>query len=98
MLERLHVRYQAHDPFALDFDPLVTVLIGPSDAGKSSLLRALRWLATNRPEGDSFVPWGGTKASAVLTLDGGRKIAAPARCFASRSARRGTPDCWSSSE
>lgn len=75
MLERLIVRnFQAHEKLRLDLDPLVTTIVGPSDVGKSSVVRALRWLATNRPAGNEFVRWGAEFASIHLTLDDGCKV------------------------
>ena len=56
VLERLLIKnFQKHARLELDLDPHVTVLAGKSDAGKSSIIRALRWLATNKPGGTSFI-------------------------------------------
>lgn len=55
-LERLTLKnFQAHAKLVLDLDPRVTTLVGESDVGKSAVVRALRWLACNRPAGDAFV-------------------------------------------
>lgn len=75
MLESLTLRnFQRHRRLTVRFDPRVTVLTGPSDAGKSAVLRALRWIMLNRPAGDQCVRWGAAEAEAVLALDG-REIA-----------------------
>lgn len=56
MIKRIKIRnFQAHRRLVIDLDPHVTCIIGESDCGKSSILRALRWLATNRPSGTSFI-------------------------------------------
>lgn len=50
-----------------------TYLEGDSDTGKSAMLRALRWLCENKPDGGSFVTFKqprGTNARAVLETDG----------------------------
>jgi DNA repair exonuclease SbcCD ATPase subunit len=47
--------FQTHEKCDIEFDPLITTLVGPSDVGKSSLLRALRWCCLNRPRGDGFI-------------------------------------------
>lgn len=74
MLERLRIRnFQCHEKLDLQLDPKVTVLTGPSDVGKSAVLRALRWVMTDRPKGDAFVREGAERASVVLELDG-RKL------------------------
>jgi len=56
VLEKLEIRnFQAHDLLRVHFDPHCTVFIGPSDVGKSAVLRAIRWIATDRPLGDAFL-------------------------------------------
>jgi chromosome segregation ATPase len=56
MLQRLRIRnFQIHKDVDLIFDPKITSIIGQSDVGKSSLLRAIRWLALNKPRGDGFM-------------------------------------------
>ena len=52
--------FQSWQSAKLKFDPGVNVVIGPSDSGKSAILRALLWNITNRPSGNSFKSyWGG---------------------------------------
>lgn len=56
MLESVEIRnFQRHRRLRIEFDPAVTCITGVSDQGKSSILRALRWLAFNRPAGDGIV-------------------------------------------
>lgn len=62
--------FQRHEKFRVDFDPQLTTIIGQTDAGKSSLLRALRWVALNLPDGDSFIRHGSNGAVATLRIDG----------------------------
>jgi exonuclease SbcC len=70
-LERLRIRnYQRHERLEVELDPRVTAVVGPSDAGKSSVLRALRWVTANRPLGDGFVREGADKASVQVRVDG----------------------------
>ena len=70
MLERLTIEnFQAHSKLDLKLDPAVTTIVGPSDAGKSAVIRALIWLATNRPLGDSFIRDGETRARVSLLVD-----------------------------
>lgn len=38
----------------LDLSPGVNVIIGSSDSGKSSLIRMLKWVVENKPQGDEF--------------------------------------------
>jgi len=69
MIKSLHLfNFQSHKASHLEFDPGVNVIIGPSDSGKTAIIRALRWLVWNRPSGDAFCStWGGdTKASILI--------------------------------
>lgn len=71
MIESLHIKnFQVHDEFHLDLDPHITTLVGKSDAGKSSIIRAKRWLCLNRPAGDSFIRHGADEVTVSLTVDG----------------------------
>ena len=70
MLQSLHLkRFQAHDDFFIEFDPFITVITGQTDAGKSSILRALQWTCLNRPSGDSFIRNKQGTAEAILQVD-----------------------------
>ena len=46
---------QSHKDSKLDLSSGVNVIVGQSDHGKSSILRGLIWLITNRPSGDSLI-------------------------------------------
>ena len=73
MLERLRLRnFQRHEDFRVVFDERVTTFVGTSDAGKSSVLRALKWTMMNRPSGSAFVKHGEKEATAMLWVDGCR--------------------------
>jgi exonuclease SbcC len=62
--------FQAHRKLTVDLDQPITSIIGPSDHGKSAILRAIRWLFLNEsPEGD-FINWAGSKAIVRATVDG----------------------------
>jgi len=71
MINTLTIRnFQSHKETILDLSPGVNVITGPSDSGKSAILRALIWLVENRPSGDSFrSDWGG---STFVELDLGK--------------------------
>ena len=73
-LESLIIRgFEGHKRLRVKFDPHVTTIVGPTDAGKSAILRALTWVMTNRPLGESFIHHGADRASVTLRVDG-RKI------------------------
>ena len=69
MLTSLHItNFQSHKESHLEFDPGVNVIIGESDSGKTAILRALRWVLTNRPGGYSFrSSWGGDTSIGIWT-------------------------------
>ena len=71
MLESILIKgFQKHRNLFIEFDPHITVFVGPNDAGKSSAIRALKWLCTNKPKGNSFINWGKKKANVILNVDG----------------------------
>ena len=72
MLKSLNVQnFQSHKSSTLNFAPGVNAIIGASDSGKTAILRALSWIATNRPSGDAFrSSWGGVTECRVDLTDG----------------------------
>lgn len=71
MINRLTIQnFQAHDKLRVDFDPGITTIIGPSDIGKSAIIRALQWVCTNQPGGDAFVRHGSNGTTVKLHVDG----------------------------
>lgn len=72
MLKSLKLyNFQAHRKRLIQFDPAITTIRGPTDVGKSAVLRALRWLALNDTGGDEFVTWGADEAVAIVELEDG---------------------------
>lgn len=70
-LEQLSlVNFQTHRKLVVELDPHVTVFIGRSDVGKSAILRALRWLCTNKPSGLAFRRDGAAYVKVTLRADG----------------------------
>jgi exonuclease SbcC len=61
--------FQSHSATSLTFVAGVNVIIGQSDAGKSTLVRALRWVVHNRPAGDEFISHDAKETFVRLTLD-----------------------------
>lgn len=74
-LKQLNVAdFQAHRNRGLCFAPGITTLVGPTDSGKSALIRALRWICLNDFSGDDFVREGAKETEVGLTLDSGEKV------------------------
>lgn len=71
MLERIHLEnFQAHTDLDLEIDPGVTCIVGPTNSGKSSIIRLLRWIAHNKPSGESFKTKDTDFVSGTLHIDG----------------------------
>jgi exonuclease SbcC len=70
MLRSLHIKnYQSHEDTAIEFSENVTLIVGPSNNGKTAILRALRWLLRNRPLGDGFIRDGENNCYVKLVTD-----------------------------
>jgi DNA repair exonuclease SbcCD ATPase subunit len=52
----------------------LTVIVGPSDSGKTAIIRALRWLLYNVPQGTGFIRVGAESARVTLALACGHKV------------------------
>ncbi len=69
-LKHLTIRdFQVHSKLDMELDPYVTTIIGGSDVGKSSIVRAIKWLCLNQPSGDSFITHGKQRALVLLRVD-----------------------------
>lgn len=56
MLKELRIQnFQKHKKLKIPLDDKITTIIGPSDTGKSSILRAIRWVMYNKPTGSNFI-------------------------------------------
>ncbi len=55
MLKNVKLKnFQSHIDTEINLDKGVNCIVGSSDSGKSSIVRALKWLILNRPQGDAF--------------------------------------------
>lgn len=66
--------FQSHEQSELEFSPGLNVIVGPSDYGKSALVRALRWLFYNEPRGAEFIRVGANHCRVTVELDDGTRI------------------------
>lgn len=68
--------FQSHKQTKIEPAPAgqLTVITGLSHKGKTAILRALRWLYYNYPQGTKFIRVGAREATVVLTLADGTKI------------------------
>lgn len=70
MLNKIQIHnFQSHKDTEIEFSPGVNIIKGPSDCGKTAVLRALNLLVNNKPSGDAYCSsWGG-KTSVKGTFD-----------------------------
>lgn len=69
MISKIRVTFQKHRLFEAELDANVSVFVGPSAAGKSSILRAIRWALTNKPLGEAFIGKWGKLPHAIVRLE-----------------------------
>lgn len=50
--------FQSHENTHIDFDMGLNIIIGESNNGKSSILRAMDWVVDNQPLGTDFIMTG----------------------------------------
>jgi exonuclease SbcC len=71
VIEKIQIQnFQKHERLRIQFDKRITTIVGPSDTGKSSVMRALYWLAFNKPRGFWFLRNGAKSCSVKLWIDG----------------------------
>lgn len=63
------LNFQAHKKLQIEFDPHVTSIVGPSDVGKSAIIRALRLVMLNGIRGDAFIRNGAKHCVVQLGVD-----------------------------
>jgi len=74
MIDQLSItNYQSHSKSVFDFDKGVNVIVGRTDSGKSAIIRALNWVISNKPKGDSFIT-NGTKQTTVSIKTEGKTV------------------------
>ena len=69
-IENLQIRgVGSNEKLDIEFSPQVTCIIGRSYIGKSWAIRALRWVALNKPTGTSLINWDSDIAKTRLSID-----------------------------
>lgn len=63
--------FQKHAKLKIDFDQ-ITTLVGETNRGKSTVLRALRWLCLNQPNGNEILRQDSESVRVLLSCDGKR--------------------------
>ena len=61
--------FQSHEKTHVDFDAGLNIIIGESNNGKTSILRAMDWVVDNQPLGTDFIMTGKNYCKVRLTYD-----------------------------
>jgi exonuclease SbcC len=80
--------FQSHSRSEFVFSKGLNVIIGPSDNGKSAVLRAIRWALYNEPRGSDFVRSGARECRVTVTMSDGVEIVRELQLRASGAAAR----------
>jgi exonuclease SbcC len=66
--------FQSHEDTILSFDDGLNVITGPSDQGKSAIIRAIKWALYNEPRGTEFIRNGTAGAKVDIEFSNGFRI------------------------
>lgn len=66
--------FQSHKYTEIEFDKYLNVIVGPSDQGKSAIIRALKWALFNEPSGDFFIREGEKECSVTVIFNDNVKV------------------------
>jgi exonuclease SbcC len=61
--------FQSHESTTIDFKDGLNAIIGESNSGKTSILRAIRWCFDNDPHGSDFITTGKDDCSVTVTFN-----------------------------
>lgn len=74
-IKRLELEnFQSHNNTLIEFGDGMTVILGPTDQGKSAIIRALKWVLYNEPRGSDFISAGESYCRVKLTLEDDTQI------------------------
>jgi exonuclease SbcC len=74
-ISKIHVKgFQSHEDTTIDLSPGFNAIIGPSDSGKSSLLRSLRFALYNEPKGSDFIRQSSSEAECSVYFSDGSSL------------------------
>lgn len=66
--------FQSHKYSVIDLSSQLNVIVGPSDSGKSAIIRGIKWVLYNEPSGDYFIKEGETYSAVTLIFGDNVKV------------------------
>ncbi|MGE5404812.1 MAG: AAA family ATPase [Candidatus Saccharibacteria bacterium] len=66
--------FQSHRDSSFELSPGLNIIVGPSDQGKSAVIRALRWVMYNEPRGAAFIRSGESRTEVKIVLSNGTVV------------------------
>lgn len=66
--------FQSHKFTELELIEGLNIIVGPSDSGKTAIIRALKWALYNEPSGDFFIREGETQTSVSIEFNDNTKL------------------------
>ena len=66
--------FQSHKYTEMEFDKYLNVIVGPSDHGKSAVIRGIKWALFNEPSGDFFIREGEKECSVTIEFNDNTKV------------------------
>lgn len=66
--------FQSHKYSVIEFNRGLNVIVGPSDTGKTAIIRAMKWVFYNEPAGDFFIREGENECSVIVEFNEGTKV------------------------
>lgn len=65
------INFQSHKNTRISFENGLNVICGPSDNGKSAIIRALKWVLYNEPKGTDFITQGENSCRVSIAISDG---------------------------
>lgn len=66
--------FQSHKYTEIELNNKLNIIVGPSDSGKTAIMRAIKWALYNEPSGDYFIREGETEVSVTLIFSDNTKL------------------------
>lgn len=84
--------FQAHGKKIVEFDKGLNVIVGESNAGKTTILRAIHWCLYDKPNGSDFIKTGSKSCRVIIHFSNGYTIERKRSRSSSGSYTLTTPD------